>query len=153
MDLLDARLLGLLTGKHSDLAKKGLGVYNRLTTTPKLLFDLLTARTDSDKAIERGKYDMIPSARPKPGYDDSYDEIAEAAEARQKYLAEMAQFVRSQGGGARDVRSAWNAYRGKMPVNPADLLRGAGRDIPRQGGIVFSDRQYRVRPIPLTTRK
>ena len=154
MDLLDARLLELLIGKHSKLAKQGLNVYNKASVgTPRLLFDLLTARTPSDKAIEGGRYDMIPSARPLPGYDDSYDEIADAALARQKYLAEMAQFVRSQGGGAQDVRNAWNAYRGKMPVNPADLLRGAGRDIPKQGGIVFSDRQYRVRPIPLTTRK
>lgn len=153
MDPLDARLLELLSGKHAKLAKQGLNVYNKVTTGPRLLFELLTARTPSDKALERGKYDMIPSARPLPDYDVSYDEIAEAALARQRYLAEMAQFVRSQGGGARDVRDAWNSYRGNMPVNPADLLRGAGRDIPKQGGVVFSDRQYKVRPIPLTTRK
>lgn len=92
-----------------------------------------------------------------PDEDDSYDMIAEHAMQRQAKLSEIARLVRNRGGTTKEIQSIWknpNVSKAfELGKNPGDLLRGAGRYIPKQNGAIadpslpkYNNARMRVNP-------
>ena len=114
---------------------------------PFMLLDEVTKAQPSFEKTAYSRFMIDPKNRfnyRDPDEDESYDMIAEAAMERRAKLTEIATLVRQRGGTAEQIQAVWKdpdiLKDFEVGKNPGDLLRGAGRYIPKQNGNIAKPR-------------
>jgi hypothetical protein len=153
MDLLSLLGRGAQVGKTAwGAVKKPLGLYHDVVSSRGfLLGDALSAWQPNYLESVRTQADMQPKYRPSADAEESYYDISQMAKQRADLMNAVAKIVRSKGGGQADIERNWSRMRNQGRVlNPADYLRGAGRDTPKQGNVRMSTRNYTMQQMPMT---